>query len=59
MDWSYGYDKRLKRDIGYGVPAICDDPECEREIDRGQSCVCGGDRMERETGSTSPQPLRT
>lgn len=42
MGWSLGYDRNLKRDIGYGVPAICDDPECKNEIDRGLSYACGG-----------------
>lgn len=50
MGWSYGYDSNLKRDIGYGVPAICDDPECEREIDRGLSYVCGGNLYGGEKG---------
>lgn len=42
MGWSVGFDKRWNRDIGYGVPAICDYPECSAEIDRGLSYVCGG-----------------
>ena len=28
---------------GYGVPAICEYPECNREIDRGISFACGGE----------------
>ena len=43
MGWSLGYDRNWKRDVGYGVPAICDDPECTEEIDRGLSYVCGGE----------------
>ncbi len=42
MGWAIGYDTRLRRDVGYGVPAICDDPECAEEIDRGLAHVCGG-----------------
>ena len=42
MGWSIGYDSNHKRDIGYGVPAICDHPDCNKEIDRGLSYVCGG-----------------
>jgi hypothetical protein len=42
MGWSYGYDLRRKRDIGYGVPAYCDHPGCAAEIDRGLTHVCGG-----------------
>jgi hypothetical protein len=41
MGWSIGYDSNWKRDIGYGVPAICDLPKCNEKIDRGLSHVCG------------------
>lgn len=30
------------RDIGYGVVATCDHPNCEEKIDRGMSYCCGG-----------------
>ena len=40
MGWSIGYNTTWNRDIGYGVPAICDHPECSKEIDRGLSYVC-------------------
>lgn len=43
MGWSIGYDGEWKRDIGYGVPAYCDHPDCNEEIDRGLSYVCGGE----------------
>lgn len=43
MSWSVGYDSNWKRDIGYGVPAYCDHPDCNEEIDRGLSYVCGGE----------------
>ena len=43
MGWSIGWDEHWQRDIGYGVPAICDYPGCNAEIDRGLSCVCGGE----------------
>lgn len=43
MGWSIGYDDKWDRDIGYGVPAYCDHPKCNAEIDRGLSYVCGGD----------------
>jgi hypothetical protein len=42
MGWSIGHDTNWDRDIGYGVPAYCDHPGCEREIDRGLGYVCGG-----------------
>lgn len=41
MGWSIGYDDYWERDIGYGVPAYCDHPECTAEIHRGLSYVCG------------------
>lgn len=43
MSWAVGYDSNWKRDIGYGVPAICDHPGCNAKIDRGLSYVCGGE----------------
>lgn len=42
MGWSIGYDSNWKRDVGYGVPAYCDQPGCQKEIDRGLAYVCGG-----------------
>jgi hypothetical protein len=40
MGWSIGYDDFWQRDVGYGVPAVCDHPGCSAEIDRGLSYVC-------------------
>jgi len=40
MGWSVGIGKD-GRDIGYGVPALCDHPACNEEINRGLSYVCG------------------
>lgn len=28
---------------GYGVPAFCEHPDCNEEIDRGMSYACGGE----------------
>lgn len=42
MGWSIGFDGKWNRDIGYGVPAVCDHPDCHEEIDRGLSYVCAG-----------------
>lgn len=42
MSWAVGFDEKWQRDIGYGVPAKCDHPGCDAEIDRGLSYVCGG-----------------
>jgi hypothetical protein len=50
MSWAVGYDSNWKRDIGYGVPAHCDHPECDRKIDRGIGYVCGGDVYGGEDG---------
>lgn len=50
MSWSIGYDRKWKRDIGYGVPAWCDHPGCAEEIDRGLSFVCGGEPYGGERG---------
>ena len=43
MSWAIGFDSEWNRDIGYGVPAECDHPECHEKIDRGLSYVCGGE----------------
>jgi len=43
MGWAVGYDVGWQRDIGYGVPALCDHPESDEVIDRGLAYVCGGD----------------
>jgi hypothetical protein len=40
MGWSIGFDSNWNRDIGYGVPTMCDHPECDARIDRGLSYVC-------------------
>jgi len=42
VGWSIGFDYNWNRDIGYGVPAECDHPGCDAQIDRGLSYVCGG-----------------
>ena len=39
MGWAIGYSNG--RDIGYGVPATCDSPDCKVKIDRGMACLCG------------------
>lgn len=50
MSWAIGYDAWNNRDIGYGVPAVCDHPDCSVEIDRGLSYVCGGSHYGGENG---------
>lgn len=42
MGWSIGYDDNWQRDIGYGVPAKCDHPDCDKDIHRGLAHACGG-----------------
>lgn len=39
MGWAVG--SMDGRDIGYGVPATCDHPDCDEKIDRGLGYVCG------------------
>lgn len=50
MSWAIGYDSSWKRWVGYGVPAYCDHPKCDAEIDRGLSYVCGGEPYGGEHG---------
>lgn len=50
MGWSIGYDSHWDRDIGYGVPAVCDHPKCSTKIDRGLAYVCGGEAYGGEKG---------
>jgi hypothetical protein len=50
MGWAVGFDPNWKRDIGYGVPAVCDHPGCGAEIDRGLSYVCGSHPYGEERG---------
>ena len=35
------HDRGVERWAGYGVPAICDQPGCDEEIDRGMGFKCG------------------
>lgn len=37
------YDISGDRFGGYGVPAYCEHPDCNEEIDRGVSFACGGE----------------
>jgi hypothetical protein len=50
MGWSIGYDEHWKRDIGYGVPAVCDALGCNEKINRGLGYVCGGEPYGGEHG---------
>lgn len=50
MSWAIGFDTHWQRDIGYGVPAECDHPQCQKRIDRGLSYVCGGEPYGGEHG---------
>lgn len=50
MSWAVGFDEKWQRDIGYGVPTICDFPNCNMRIDRGLSYVCGGEPYGGERG---------
>jgi hypothetical protein len=50
MGWSLGFDNNWKRDVGYGVPAYCDHPKCNKTINRGLAYVCGGEPYGGEYG---------
>ena len=50
MGWSLGYDNQWNRWIGYGVPAYCDHPKCNKSIDRGLAYVCGNEPYGGERG---------
>jgi len=41
MGWSYGHNVEGE-EVGYSVPAVCNEPGCEAKIDRGLSYTCGG-----------------
>lgn len=43
MSWAIGFDEHWQRDVGYGVPALCDHPDCSAAIDRGLAYVCGAE----------------
>ena len=45
MGWAVGFDKNWQRDIGYGIVAYCDHPECNDEINRGLAFVCAGQQL--------------
>ena len=50
MGWQVGFDSTWNRDIGYGVPATCDRPDCGEAIDRGLGYVCGSEPYGGEHG---------
>lgn len=50
MGWAVGYDTNWNRDVGYGVPASCDQPDCAEKIDRGLGYVCGSEPYGGEHG---------
>ena len=41
MGWSHCGTDDNGREIGYGVPAVCDFPGCGKPIHRGLAYVCG------------------
>lgn len=41
MSWAVGGPDQYGRWVGYGVPAYCDHPKCDKKIDRGLAYVCG------------------
>lgn len=49
MGWAFCGTDSKGREIGYGIRATCDEPECSTEIDRGLGYACGGEHGESET----------
>lgn len=39
----YAVYERNGRDCGYGIPSLCDQPDCHERIDRGLAHLCGQD----------------
>jgi hypothetical protein len=50
MGWSVGWSSKQQRFIGYGVPCICEHPDCNEVIDRGLAHCCGDMHDEEEHG---------
>ena len=52
MGWQIYKDTKGRplRWAGYGVPAYCDHPDCNEEIDRGVSYMCGEINKNEEEG---------
>lgn len=50
MGWGDCGEDSNGRPIGYVFPAICDEPDCKKEIDRGLSYACGNWHGETEWG---------
>lgn len=48
MGYSIGFSNG--RDIGYGVIATCDQPKCDKKIDRGMAYCCGEFRNDNACG---------
>lgn len=46
----HALDYGVDRWAGYGVPAKCDHPDCDVEIDRGFAYLCGDDPMDDNPG---------
>ena len=42
MGWAHCGQDNKGREIGYAIEAICDEPGCTVEIDRGLAYACGG-----------------
>lgn len=52
MGWAFCGQNRHGQETGYGVPATCDEPGCEKEIDHGLGYLCGGNRFLHDTEHT-------
>ena len=51
MGWAFGIAED-GREIGYGVEAVCDKPDCDEKIDRGLAYLCGDVQT---VGATYPE----
>ena len=41
MGWAHCGPNRHGQQTGYGVSAVCDEPGCDEQIDRGLGYLCG------------------
>jgi hypothetical protein len=43
MGYAVYWEDEHNRFAGYGVPSVCEHPDCKKKIHRGLGCVCGGE----------------
>lgn len=52
MGWASCGVNRHGQETGYAIEAVCDEPGCEKEIDRGLGYLCGGNLYLHDTEHT-------